>query len=441
MRRSLSVSLIVLVLFTGSVQAGQHQEKSDFEAGVEAFEEGDLELARQKFEQARAEGVASPSLLYNLGVVYFRLEQPDDAERVFRLLLDSPHAPLAQYNLGLVALQKDEADNARRWFRAAADDASPEKVRALARQRLDELDGSEPEVFAPRRSSAYVSLSGGYNDNIAGTPDEASSNRSGGFADMLAAGSYNLGGDPELGLRLNGLVYTRQYPSDSDFDNSFASVGASWLSQPGPGDLTSTLSAGHSWFGSETLERQAQFDVVYRLDSCPLTGAFGVLECEFNGVARAIRGGSGFSAYDGELYRAGLKVNRRATRWLVSGSYSLEADNREDLSTGQEFYSLSPVRHLFVARARYQWTQRLGLGLKADVRLSRYRDDHRLVTDGVETSERREDRRLRGVALLDYELSSRWQLITEMSLLDNHSTIERYDFSQREFMVGIEGSY
>jgi len=441
LRRSLSASLVALVLVTGSVQAGQHQEKSDFETGVEAFEEGNLDLARRKFEQARAEGIAAPSLLYNLGVVYFRLEQYNDAERIFRLLLDSPHAPLAQYNLGLVSLKKDETDNARQWFRAAASETSPQKVQALAWQRLDEMGDGELWPVAGRRGSAYVSLSGGYSNNIAGTPDEASSNRSGAFADMLAAGRYNVGGNPERGLRLNGLVYSRQYPAESDFDNSFANIGASWLSQPGPGLLTSTVSAGYSWFGAETLEREVQFDVVYRLGSCPVMVSLGGLKCEFSGVARAIRGGSGFSAYDGELYRAGLKAAKRAGRWLISGGYSLEADNREDLSTEQEFYSLSPVRHVLVARTRYLWTQRIGLGLKADFRLSRYQDDHRLITNGVEISERREDRRLRGTVMLDYELSRQWQVITELSLLDNHSTIERYDFSQGEVMVGIQGSF
>lgn len=441
MLRFSPASLILLVLLSGYVVADQSRGKTDFETGVTAFQDGDLERAQQAFEQARAEGLSTPSLYYNLGVVYFRLKQFGKAERVFRLLLSTPHAALAQYNLGLVFLEQGDADNARRRFRLAAAEASPEKVRALALDQLEKLGGRDQQPWAAPPGFAFVSVSGGYSDNIASTPDPQSSKRSGQFADMLASGSYRVGGDPDLDVRLNALAYARRHPSESDLDNSFASIGASWFVQPGPGDLTSTFSLGRSWYDSEIFERQAQLDVIYRLDHCPVAGGLAGLECEFRGLARAIRGGSRYRAYDGSLFRAGLGVMRSVGRWRVSSGYSLEADNRRDLKTEREYYSLSPVRHLLSARVRYQWSQVLGLGLNVDYRLSRYRDDHQLITDGMSMSERRKDRRFRGTLLMNYELTARWQVIAELGLLRNQSSIERYKFNQNKVMVGIEGGF
>ena len=82
--------------------------RSDFEAGVDAFSEGELTKALALFEQARAVGMNTPPLLYNMGVVYFRLGRHELAESVFQELLDTPHAALARYNLGLVKLASSQ---------------------------------------------------------------------------------------------------------------------------------------------------------------------------------------------------------------------------------------------------------------------------------------------------------------------------------------------
>lgn len=423
------IALMVLARASG---AEELTGNPDFEAGVAAFAAGELTVARAHFEQAREDGLESPSLLYNLGVVYFRLGQQDSAEAVFLELLDTRHAPLARYNLGLVMQEKGRQEAARKWFGRAAGPESPEKVRALA---LRQLDQSKPEHFEQISGSGYFLAAAGYDDNIAGTPDDASSNQAGGFADMLAVGNVRIGRD---GFGVHGVAYTRQYPGHSEFDNSYLSTGASWLNGVGAGELTSTLSLAGSWFGGDVLEREVRLESVYRPDQCLFASLITGIDCSADGSVSIIRGGTDFSAYDGEMVRLGASASKSAGSWLLKGRYQLEVNDRKDLSTQQEFFSVSPLRNLVSAEARYYVSGRLSVGARGDIRHSRYRDDYRLVSDGEVVSERRTDNRFRGMLLAEYRLAGPWLMLAEWSMLNNHSSIERYDYSRREVMVGVE---
>ena len=129
---------------TPAAMAMEVTNRPDFDAGVEAFRQGNLEEARIFFERARAAGTNSPSLLYNLGVVYFRLGDLGSAETVFLTLLETPHAPLAYYNLGLVKQRMGKVGDARQWFERAASEGSPEEVQTLARHQLADVTAEYP---------------------------------------------------------------------------------------------------------------------------------------------------------------------------------------------------------------------------------------------------------------------------------------------------------
>ena len=62
--------LIVSLLATSLIQAADSEAgMEDFRAGVEAYEAGELNAAKRRFQSAADAGLASPSLLYNHGVV------------------------------------------------------------------------------------------------------------------------------------------------------------------------------------------------------------------------------------------------------------------------------------------------------------------------------------------------------------------------------------
>lgn len=429
----LAILFSVLMASVPIAMAAEVSGTSDFDAGVQAFRQGNLVEAQRHFERVKANGASSPSLFYNLGVVYFRLGELESAETVFLKLLETPHAPLAHYNLGLVKQKMGNSGDARQWFQRAASPDSPEEVQALARRQL--ADMAEPSPFKPILGSGYLAVAGGYDDNIAGTPDAESSDREGGFADILTVGNVQLGAS-DVGL--HGVAYTRQYPGNAAFDNSYLSTGASWLKRLEGGELTSTLNLSASWFGGDPLEREARVEMLYRPDQCVLGSVVAGVECSVSGSVSTIDGGSGYSAYDGEMLRLSASADKVLGSWVFSGHYQLEDNHRRDLSTQQEFYSVSPVRNLLSAEVRHYVSGQFSLGGKAGVRYSRYKDDHRFVSNGTLVSERRRDNRLRGSLLAEYRLSGEWMMLAEWSMLDNRSTIERYDYSRREVMLGLE---
>ncbi|AHI32994.1 hypothetical protein AU15_03875 [Marinobacter salarius] len=96
--------------------------------------------------------------------------------------------------------------DARQWFERAASEDSPEEVQTLARHQLADVTAESP--LGQRHGSGYLAVAGGYDDNIAGTPDDVSSDKEGGFADALAAGTVQLGMKE---LSLHGVAFTRQY--------------------------------------------------------------------------------------------------------------------------------------------------------------------------------------------------------------------------------------
>ena len=78
-----------------SLQAAETEAgMEDFRAGVEAFEAGDLEASKQRFQSAVDAGLSSPSLFYNLGVVCYQLGDFVAAESAFRALLDDSDGAL-----------------------------------------------------------------------------------------------------------------------------------------------------------------------------------------------------------------------------------------------------------------------------------------------------------------------------------------------------------
>jgi len=107
------VGLLVsaLALSSATQAVSQATAGANFESGVAAFRDGDIDRAKVLLEQAREAGLDSSALLYNLGVVYFRLGLYNQAKAAFTELLVTPHAPLARYSLGLI-LQKQEIGRA-----------------------------------------------------------------------------------------------------------------------------------------------------------------------------------------------------------------------------------------------------------------------------------------------------------------------------------------
>lgn len=434
-----ALSLFLLLVLTMNLQAAETEAgMEDFRAGVEAFEAGDLNASKQRFQSAVDAGLSSPSLFYNLGVVCYQLGDYVGAESAFRALLDDSDGALARYNLGLVALARDEPVEAQHWFEQASAESAPEKIRALARAQLNKLAGEVPPSASEPSIRGYLGISGGYDSNIAGLPEDAASSEGGSFLEALAAGTYERPAGIRSRIALDAAAYSREHPSNHEYDSRVLQGRIGWAETLTKGERGALVSLVKSWFDSQALETRTGIEGFYRWRECSLPAAPD--QCGISLAAATVNGGSGFEAYDGQWYRARLHALKYLGSWRFDGEYSLEINDRRDLRTDDEFVSVSPTHHTLEVAGRYRWHPDLALGTIGSVRHSRYQDDHPLVTAAGESG-RREDNRLEIGLLAEKSLDSRWLVRGEWLVRDNRSNLSQYDYQRQTLMVTLEGAF
>lgn len=431
--------LFLLLVPTMNPQAAETEAgMEDFRAGVEAFEAGDLNASKQRFQSAVDAGLSSPSLFYNLGVVCYQLGDYVAAESAFRALLDDSDGALARYNLGLVALARDEPVEARHWFEQATAESAPDKIRALARAQLNKLAGGGPPLASEPSIRGYLGISGGYDSNIAGLPEDTASSEGGGFLEALAAGTYERPVGIRSRIAFDAAVYSREHLSNHEYDTRVVQGRIGWSETLTEGERGALLSLVKSWFDSQSLETRSGIEGFYRWRQCSLPAAPD--QCGISLAAATVNGGSGFEAYDGQWYRARLHALKYLGSWRFDGEYSLEINDRRDLRTADEFVSVSPTHHNLEVAGRYRWHPDLALEATGSVRHSRYQDDHQLVTAAGESG-RREDNRLEIGVRAEKSLDSRWLVRGEWLVRDNRSSLSQYDYQRQTLMLTLEGAF
>ena len=103
-----------------TAESGPSWEGDAWPAGVSAYEEGDLELARAALEQAVREKETAPYRHYLLGLTYRRLGESEAAvAELTRSLELAPHQIRALVNLGRAHLDQGEIESAREAVDAA----------------------------------------------------------------------------------------------------------------------------------------------------------------------------------------------------------------------------------------------------------------------------------------------------------------------------------
>jgi len=422
---------LVPALITAAVPAAnaETQAEGQFEKGVAAFKAGDYQQAAGHFEAARAAGLSSPALYYNLGVSYYRLEHYAKAATAFHQLADNPtNRGLAHYNLGLVALAQDNPGRAREHFLIARDEAGSDRVRRLAEQRLGEAEAGER---VPRRFSALVSVSAGYNDNVVLEPDDTfvPGDRGDEFLQYLAAGTAQLAGDAGEGFQLKASVLGIDYFDLNRFDQNFLRGGAEWDQELGgwdtdlaayvdwlnlDGELFETIVTGEAE-GLRTLTESTRLRLRYR---------FSRIEAE-----------APYEHLTGSRHRMAVEGRYRGPFDARAG-YELEYNDREDLSTATSFTSVSPTRHEVFAEAEYPFGGAWKAEGKVEYRHSRYHDANTDAATGLDRI--REDDRLRLQATVSRKLPWQLEAFAEYEYTENDSNITDYDYTANVYRLGLE---
>lgn len=425
--------LVALCLFSVALPlAAEPEPRALMAQGVEAHETGDTDKAIALLEQARAAGLDSDSLHYNLGVAYYRAGQLEEARASFKRLLEAPElADLARYNLGLVALAADQPDRAEALFRQVHQGGEKERLRVLAGRQLGrlEVDDNNPPWLSGGQGG--LSLAGGYEDNVA-LSSQSRLEEGDVFAELLGYGSGYLAGNANGGWRLSGVFAHRQFRRSPEIRQNLIRLGLARDQRLADWALRLGGEVDHARLGGE--HQDSRFRVRGRAQR-----SLGEGRWRLQGAATRIRAGSSLPEYEGYEWGAEsdyrLPVGELAS---VGLGYRFELNDREDLQLEQDFFSTSPRRH----RLRFRMDFPLGpywqLYNTLDYRLSRYADPEQR---NGETLRRRHEEQWLLRSRLERALSSGVLLFVSAEWERNQSNLNDRDYRRMEWMTGLEWRY
>lgn len=429
-RRLLPIFVALFMVASAPLQADSlANARAQFKAGIAAFQKNEFEQARKHLEAAATQ-LDSRALTYNLGVLYYRLGEYDSAERMFSKLLSTKQRALALYNLGLIALATNQESRAREAFVAVANESTEDNLTKLALGQLEKI-GAAP----PARWQALMSLYAGFQENIALFPDSAPSALDGGFLESVnAISGYPIRkGNNALQAKL--LLYGREYLEETDFNSHLARAETAWKHSGNLYTFKLGLGADQLWQGNSSRERRA------RLISALSTGQCAVgsesASCSITLHAEQVFAGNRFKAYDGQHYRIDSRYKARHERWRGEFRYRVDYDDRENLDTGAEYFSVSPLGQTLTVGLGYSVTPKLELGTSASYRFNYYRTPHRLeVPEGLFIV-RREDNRLTLGLEGEYQATNTVSVRLKLEQAQNNSNIARYDYDRRTATLGV----
>lgn len=436
--RALWLKSLLVALLTTGIMATAPARASSQQAGIDAYEAGDYQQAREHFERAREAGDVSDSLMYNLAVTYYRLGDLERADALFARLQQSRHRALATYNRGLVALAGENHATARQWFYDVLSLNPPDALRNLAESQLERLSGKPAGRF--HEVTTRVVAGAGYDSNVGRAPSAAPSGRGSQFADLWV--------ESELApLASRGLVwqvdaYGRRFGSATGFDQMFFQQGIGWRQPLEQGWLDLVGFGEIHGQGGDRIEAGYGF----RLERDAMPCGLGV--CRASWLLAHMIGGPEYREYDGWQTQLALDYRQAVGHGVGRLSVLAGVDRRRNFALlDEQGYQLeaSVSPRWLGAELAYQQrlTERLNVFARAGYRWSVYGSEELWLSPSGEQllAGTRRDQRWQLIVGGDWMLSRLWVLSADARLADNQSSLEAYRYQQVQYWVGLERQF
>jgi hypothetical protein len=409
-----ATSLALAFFFLSSLDIAQAADRGRalFDEGRLAFERKDYARALANYEAAKAAGLESSAVAFNIGVAAYRTQQFARARQAFEEAARDPAmAALAHYNLGLVAKAEHDEAAAAKWFRRVEQEATDERLRALATRQL-----GEPEPSTGPSWDVYLSAALGYDDNVTLVSDSSVLNVSG-ESDFFT--------EAQAGL---SVVLDSPWQFDAGFSH------LDYFDQD-EYDLVSLFGAARYIFDTENWTHEGRFQQSYsRLDNSSFEMRRSLsfqstrdLDKHWRFRARYrlsfLDGiGARYSGLDGTRHEALARIAYRGAGTRYSASYEYEINDQQE-------ESLPTRRHQLRLRGAMDVNALWSVELEAGIERQGGRDDFA-------------DETLTEIALsLQRVLTDRWRLLCRSSYGDNNSDTAALNYTARQISIGIESSF
>jgi hypothetical protein len=247
--------------------------------------------------------------------------------------------------------------------------------------------------------------------------------------------SHRLAGDSARAWIAHGSLILRRYGDLNQFDVTGLRAGLSYERDLGRVQTSVGAYFDTAYIGGDRLEQVAWVDAQasWRLDAGgELHGRY-----QFGQIA----GGGGFEYLDGRQQRLSADAGFTLASAVLRFGYQLELNDRRDLQQGNEFFSVSPTRHLLFATVALRNVAGWQADARGEYRVSRYGDPN-LVDGGAAgiLEVTRKDQRYGFALRANRPLSASWRVFIDYSYYRNQSNLDTYDYSRHQLMAGIEAA-
>jgi tetratricopeptide (TPR) repeat protein len=371
--RRLAFSLISLLMLSGlAVEArAQLDGPALMHEGNALFRSGLYRGALLRYQEARARGLDSALLDYNVGITYYKIgEYTSAAESLTAARRDPNLAPLAAYNLGLMERAAGRSAEAQQWFATAAESASNRTLRRLARAATEgpativererpnrEQRGTRTEAAAPS-FNLTVDAAYGNDDNVHRTPAAP-------YVDLAQPGQPIVtpvalsAAYVPLKIAVEYLIPNES--GDTDFSFRYGLNGKYYMDEFAHDESTQRMEVGASSVFEKTANRKRTLESAffvtrhYQTDFDPDTG----IERDISGVDISHRFNYGSAGIRGDFdhfigkWRWGLDMRlerREHERTALVGNY----DNELYFTGVSVDYALNPATTLSIGMHAYR---------------------------------------------------------------------------------------
>jgi len=432
------ISLCILLTITGFSFSALAEKKPVVISDVE-INNATLQQSLSQYQKLYSNN-RSPRVIYNLGVICYKLKKYPQAKKLFLKLLpvESYHL-IAKYNLALVAYKAGDKVQAIDWFRKINDhahshqssDDSSEKIKMLARLQLNKLtvDGTgQKSPQLKNHLSTYFFTYYGYDDSVTGLDPTGNGYNGDEFAKVYGLLTFKL--DQLIdGFETRLSYYLKDYVSLHEYDFSQTALNLTkyfkqshWRHYLRLGFKTSTYGAldyqSDTELDMQTRFKRAshQYTVRYRYDDLS---------------SRDIL----FEQYQGKQQRLTFSYQQILALHSLSMGLELEDNERLNLASAGVIYNYSPSRQ----KIQLKWQYRLATDWQTQLDYE-FRDSHydnlnpvggQIRDDALESS------RLR----LKYRLQKNYWLMTDFRYLHNQSSIVIYNYSRNILSLGLSATF
>jgi len=448
MTRKALIFIIFTVFWTASdgAFAAAMDGKQNYAYAMKAVETGDLKLALVYFHRAERAGMHTSALIYNLGVIYYKLGYYPSAYAAFyELFRHNELSDLAQYNLALVSSKIGRSDVAKQWLHSGIRIAKG-NVKNLYENMLLKLEpkpvAKKVSALAPTPKASHNLLlvnfdsSFGYDSNVSLRSDadlalqrnlETAATGKDKYSQYATTGTY-MYRSPRNDLMISATSYKRRYQQETTYD--FLSYGSNLrITHRFPGISVGVAGDFHRHrLGEVDFEDVITYEAnLYHQTSHSYIGA-AYIQANLKSLSEPYN------------YLSGARSDIRSLLDFHHGRhhygliFQYEVNDREDYRAGDVFHSYSPQTNHASVYYTYRY-HKLSYNLSFSGNESTFRG---IDTNGVpEQDQHRHDTQSVASNKITIQFNKSLQMYLQLSITENESNLKPNSFSKQDMSAGL----